>query len=386
MKKTVFSIIGILLMTTGIVFTQQKQANISFNETSYDFGRFKEEVGSVSHKFEFTNTGNEPLIINNVRASCGCTTPEWTKTPIAPGAKGFIEVTYKAENRPNKFHKTVTVQTNSTTPTVILTITGDVIPREKTVADYYPQNMGDLRLKSNHLAFMNINNTEVRTDSLDVINTGTAPITIGFEKVPAHLSLKAVPATLKPNQKGHIVATYDAAKKNDWGFVIDRINITINGQRITNDRLSVSATIKEDFSKMSENEKKNAAHISFDSLTFDFGNINEGDVVSYEFKFKNTGKSDLFIRNVKSSCGCTATAPESKIIAKGKSSSIKATFNSRGKVGKQHKTITVITNDPDQPETILRVTGYVNKTENTPQQGAADNPIQEKEKPIIKKQ
>jgi len=240
MKKIFFGFFVLLLSsTTSIVFAQQKQASISFNETTYDFGRFKEELGKVSHKFEFTNTGNQPLIIKNVRASCGCTTPEWTKTPVPPGGKGFIKVTYNAKNRPNKFHKTITVQTNAVTPTVILKITGDVIPRQKTVEDYYPQKMSDLRLKSNHLAFMNIKNTEVRTDSLSIINTGTKPITVSFERIPAHLTLKAVPATLKPNQKGHIVATYDAGKKNDWGFVIDRIYITINGQRVTNNRLSI---------------------------------------------------------------------------------------------------------------------------------------------------
>lgn len=114
---------------------------------------------------------------------------------------------------------------------------------------------------------------------------------------------------------------------------------------------------------MTDVELKNAAHISFDSIQFNFGTINEGDVVSNNFNFKNTGKSDLIIHKVKSSCGCTATSPESKIIAKGKSSTIKATFNSRGKVGKQHKTITVITNDPDNSEVVLRITGYVNKKE-----------------------
>ena len=138
----------------------------------------------------------------------------------------------------------------------------------------------------------------------------------------------------------------------------------------------LSATIKEDFSKMSEKERKNAAHIVFDTLIFNFGTINQGDVVSHNFNFKNTGKTDLLIHKVKSSCGCTATAPASKVIAKGKPSTIKATFNSRGKVGKQHKTITVITNDPDNPETILRVTGYVNKT--TTPKSATGKPIQQK--------
>lgn len=103
-------------------------AKITFKAMEHDFGQIKENDGPVTHKFEFTNTGKEPLILSNVRASCGCTTPEWTKEPIPPKGKGFVQATYNPKNRPNNFQKTITVTSNADEPNVILTIKGFVIP------------------------------------------------------------------------------------------------------------------------------------------------------------------------------------------------------------------------------------------------------------------
>ena len=74
---------------------------------------------------------------------------------------------------------------------------------------------------------------------------------------------------------------------------------------------------------------------------------------------KNEGKSNLIIRKTKASCGCTAIAPENNVIAPGESTKIKTTFNSAGKKGVQNKTITVITNDPENTTIILNVKGEV---------------------------
>lgn len=103
----------------GIVFASQ----------SYDFGKIKEEDGSVTTTFEFTNNGSEPLILSEVRASCGCTTPDWTKEPVAPGAKGFVKATYNTKGRPGMFEKSITVKSNAAENggTVVLTIKGEVI-------------------------------------------------------------------------------------------------------------------------------------------------------------------------------------------------------------------------------------------------------------------
>ena len=87
--------------------------------------------------------------------------------------------------------------------------------------------------------------------------------------------------------------------------------------------------------------------------------MKQGDKKDHTFSLKNEGKSDLIIRNVRSSCGCTAVAPSKKVIAAGETAPIDVTFDSRGKRGRQSKTITVITNDPKNSTTTLRISGNV---------------------------
>lgn len=89
MKQIVFIFMAILL-ATGMA-SAQKKAVISAETTSFDFGTIKEADGKVSHTFEVSNTGDMPLVITRVIASCGCTTPEWPKEPVAPGKKAQIK-------------------------------------------------------------------------------------------------------------------------------------------------------------------------------------------------------------------------------------------------------------------------------------------------------
>ena len=85
MKQIVFIFMAILL-ATGMA-SAQKKAVISAETTSFDFGTIKEADGKVSHTFEVSNTGDMPLVITRVIASCGCTTPEWPKEPVAPRSR-----------------------------------------------------------------------------------------------------------------------------------------------------------------------------------------------------------------------------------------------------------------------------------------------------------
>ena len=105
MKQIIFIFMAILL-ATGIASAQNK-AVISADETSFDFGTIKEANGNVSHTFKIKNSGEAPLVLTRVIASCGCTTPEWTKEPIAPGKTGDIKITYNPKDRPGPFLMTI---------------------------------------------------------------------------------------------------------------------------------------------------------------------------------------------------------------------------------------------------------------------------------------
>ena len=100
--------------------------SVDFFEESHNFGEIKEGE-KVKHTFRFKNSGSNPLKIENVKASCGCTTPRWSKDEIAPGGEGMIEVEFNSQGRVGVARKTVTVTANTDPRNKILSFTGEVI-------------------------------------------------------------------------------------------------------------------------------------------------------------------------------------------------------------------------------------------------------------------
>lgn len=127
--KTIFTVLFVGLLSVGS-FAQEKVAKIEFKETTIDYGTIEKGADGV-RTFVFTNTGNAPLIISDVKSSCGCTVPKKPKGPILPGETGEIEVKYDTK-RVNPIRKTITVISNADTPTVALKIKGLVIDPNKT--------------------------------------------------------------------------------------------------------------------------------------------------------------------------------------------------------------------------------------------------------------
>lgn len=354
--RKILSLLSFLLLAVAV--SAQKPV-IEFDTDSHDFGEIQEKDGPVTFVFKYKNAGKTPLVLNNVQASCGCTTPEWTRTPIKPGADGSIKVTFDPANRPGTFNKTITVQSNAEKPTKTLRISGKVLQRPKTLEDEYPLLYDGLRLENSAMGFTKMTPDQTKTLELRVVNVSEGELTPRFINVPSHLTVVSDPATIKPNEKGVIRVTYDAAKKNDWGFVSDMIYVNFTDKRQFTNRISVSATIEEDFSKLSDKELKNAPVFSVDSKAYDFGTIPPTEKVSHDFVVTNEGKDKLIIRKVKASCGCTAVTPEKSVLEKGESTKIHVVFDPRGKSGRQNKTITVTTNDPKQSSVLLRISSNV---------------------------
>ena len=108
-------------------FSQNPQAQISFEEKVFDFGELPEGP-KVETKFVFTNTGTAPLLISKAKGSCGCTVPIWPREPIAPGETAVIKVVYNTARRPGAFTKSVTLTSNAeNSPTTVLKIRGTVV-------------------------------------------------------------------------------------------------------------------------------------------------------------------------------------------------------------------------------------------------------------------
>ena len=125
MKKLMM--MTLMLLCTFTFAAAQKQAEIKFDKTTHNFGTFSEKNAVQKCTFSFTNVGDAPLVINQAVASCGCTVPQYTKSPIAPGEKGNIEVTYNGAGKiPGHFKKSITVRTNGSIEMTRLYVEGDM--------------------------------------------------------------------------------------------------------------------------------------------------------------------------------------------------------------------------------------------------------------------
>ena len=148
-----------MLFVSHALFSQNQPVNLQkdtggkliFKTKKHDFGVIKEDSGSVSFHFQFINQGNADITLTYVKASCGCTTPKWSKEPIKPNETGFIEAVYDPKNRPGDFYKTITLKTDGQPSVDVLSITGKVIPRTKGPKDFYPYEVGNLRFSTSNI-------------------------------------------------------------------------------------------------------------------------------------------------------------------------------------------------------------------------------------------
>lgn len=182
------------------------QGQFDFNEMTHDFGTVVE--GNVaSHEFEFTNTGDQPIIISNVRASCGCTTPFWTKEPVLPGQKGKIKASYNSKGRPGAFNKTITITSNSTEPSKRLTIKGNV--ERKVIEPKYSEselaNSPQIQLTEGEYNLGKVELGQGVAKTIEITNVGKTPLIIKDLQSSCNcVSILSSPKSIAPGTKGEL--------------------------------------------------------------------------------------------------------------------------------------------------------------------------------------
>lgn len=129
MKKIIalFAFVLIAGAVSAQESTEQTGAEIVFAETLHDFGDIT-QGDKVTHVFAFENTGTEPLVLNNVLTTCGCTAPSWPRDPIAPGESGEITVTFNSRGKIGMQNKIITVVSNAVNNQERVNIRANVLP------------------------------------------------------------------------------------------------------------------------------------------------------------------------------------------------------------------------------------------------------------------
>jgi hypothetical protein len=348
---------GMFLICLSLSFVAMSQkAVITFEEKSYDFGKVNEEEGKVTHVFEFVNKGNSPLVINRAQASCGCTTPAWTKEPIEPGKKGSITVTYNTSGRPGAFTKTITVYSNSVDEQFVLTIHGEVIPKQTVENNPYPINMNGLALKSKVVQMNNVDKGKTQVRVLDIQNSSKSSLKATVDNLPAYITATISPETLNPNQEGKITFTFDSKKCTQWGPVTTDVFMVVNGVKNTSENFKViiAGNVTEDFSKMSLDQKRKSPIFEITDRTMNLGSLSANTQKVAKYKVSNKGQNSLEIRRIINNNRELSVKAQKSSIQGGKSSEISVSLDTKGlAAGDYKRSVTVQTNDPENSFIIL---------------------------------
>jgi Protein of unknown function (DUF1573) len=353
--------ISILLFCTAcsMGLAAQLAEPLVFMEKVHDFGSVKVDGGNVSTDFTFINKSGRPVKILNVQPSCGCTTPEWTREPIADGKSGTVKASFDPRGKIGYFNKSITVTTDFNGTPITLAIKGNVEGAQENGEEDFDVSNGSLRTKVSTLNIGKIFiNKENGPKTFEILNGGKNVLTFRDVKSPAHIKVQ-LPEQLKPGESGILKLAYNAQVKNMYGFTSDNIEIETNDTDSPVKSFSVFATIEEYFPPLTAGDIDNSPVLKIDNGDIKFGEITEGATLLREVSIQNTGKKELIIRALQPNCSCLSATAESLTIKPGQSTKIKISFAPKGRPGIQNKSIAVYTNDPRNSVQRIALSGYV---------------------------
>lgn len=360
--KSVYITLVALFVSIAHAQTQsvaQEKSPLRFEVVEWNFGDVREEGGPVSHVFEFTNGGTTPVAIDRVAAECGCTTPDYPKTPVWPGSGARIEVTFDPRAMPGDFSKSISVVSGGGKYRDFLTITGHVVPRPKTVEDEYPYEMGGgLRVSSTLLAFRQVPQGRLAMAGIGWVNTSDEAVTLAWEPVEGSGLVKIhAPETLCAGCRGEITFVYDLSETTAYGQIHD-ITRPVVGSVPSPKTIYTTATGIDNFEGVDTNL---APRFFLDASFHDCGEVRRRTMPHiFRLTASNEGGETLHIRSVSSNEGLQSTLRAGMTIAPGASLPFEVIFYSNKYfVGEVQGSIHMVVDDPMRPTREIRMTAII---------------------------
>ena len=329
---------------------------IEFSTRVHNFGKISVAEGAKHCTFEFKNTSDKPVVINNIISSCGCTTPKWPKKPIMPGEGGKVEVTYLNDQGPYPFDKSLTVYTSASSKPIILRITGLAYENERSMKEMFPMQFGPLAVKNYTIRGGQINQGNTKRGNFTIANLTGKDVKLSWGKATPGLEL-SLPENgiVKANSIADIEWKIDTGAKENWGNTKYSAEVLYNGTRAPQ-KLEIETMIIDNFSNLTKEQKNKASMVLAENSSFNFGTAAKGKETTATFNLRNTGHSPLVIHKIEHPKEIAIKAP-STVEAGGKFT-LEATATP-AKTGEAIYTITLITNSPNRPLVNLFVTGTV---------------------------
>lgn len=357
--KRIYSLLCVLF---AVAMCVNAQPQISFDSKSKDIGYILWR-NPVTVKYSFTNTGDKSLVISNVTVSCGCMQADWTKEPVAVGAKGEITAVFDAEAI-GKFYKEVGVYCNASNIPLYLDFTGEVTADSKDYAFTHKYSYGAVRTNEDEIVFDDVNKGDKPQFEILVANTSNKAYSPVLMHLPPYLSAKAEPEVLGSQKNGKITVTLNTEKLPKLGITRTTVFLSrFMGDKVSSENeIPVSVVLLPDFSVQTEFQKNNPPVAEISSKVLEFPGLKSRQKKSQTVIITNKGNSNLEILDLQVFTMALNVKLNKHIIKPGESAKIKVTVlanNLSRSKGKPR--VLMITNDPKNPKITINVNAQVVK-------------------------
>jgi len=272
----------------------QAPETVVFDKTVHDFGDVTVADGPLTCTFTVTNKGKEPISIYEVVSSCGCTDVKWTKGALGKGESGTISATYKNQDGPTPFDKTLTVYISGLKRPVVLRLRGIVHEKKKSLSELYgAQKLGDFGVKARQFKTATLKQGLTVSETATVANLGKKPLQVSWADVSPQLSVAVSPNPIPAGSTATLSFTIKA-DSTLYGKTVYTATPVLNGKK-AEAPLEVSAFTQENFTAWSAQKRDDAALPVFDASTVNLGIMPQGTPQEAVFLCTNKGKTPFHI-------------------------------------------------------------------------------------------
>lgn len=346
-----------LYALVAVALTAVAQPRFTSNAEMHSFGQIEWKHPAIV-QYTITNTGNKPLVLTEVEPDCACSVAQWTKTPIAPGEKGFVSVTFDAQSL-GHFHKSVAIYTNAEPHLVYLKFEGEVVLQIKDFTKNYPYLIGQIRVDRNTLDFPDMQYGEHPVMHIGVVNLSDRPYEPVLMHLPPYLQMNVEPNVLQKGEKGIITLTLNSEKLTDLGLTQASVYLArFAGDKVGEENeIPVSAVLLPDFSNMTDKDKVNAPIISLSAKNLDMSALLTKKTKAHQdITLTNTGRSALQINKLQVFHPAVGVSLKKSLLQPGESTRLRVSVN-KNNIGKKRRQLRLlmITNDPKQPKVEINI-------------------------------
>ena len=356
-------ILTLIALVLSLSAMAQQGSALQFESLVVDFGHINEVDGPARRSFGAQNVGSEVVSVVDIVSTCNCTVVQYDKRDIAPNEHFTFDVVYDPTNRPGRFERTIFLYTSESAEPIELMIKGRVTPRERSVEELYPYDMGGgLRLDGTFVTFSYIEHGKEYTSELAYANTSDSVVTLRFvEELSSGVLSVEYPEIIKPHSTGDIKFRFALPFKSSvYGTLDDRFRVEVDG---VSSRFMVTSygVAVDNFDSVDDILSPRA---DYSKKIIKFGDVNaESRPLTRSFEILNIGFAPLYVRRVE----CDSEAVKCRLrtgrkIMPNESLSMRVKLKPRGKglaEGAFTVRLRIVTNDPTMPLQTVKLTATI---------------------------